>query len=370
MDNFVIMEKFSEILEYTFLGNNVLQYSEFFLILLAGMIFKRMFSRISSRLLYRLFKRYSTDISIEKFVEYMLKPTAQIFLLIFIYVAFSQLEYPASWNLAPRSEFGLKMVVERMYQIVFISSVIWSLIRVIDVFSFIMISRAERTESKADTQIIPFMFEVLKAVMITIGVFVILGSVFNLNIGSLIAGLGIGGLAVALAAKDTFENLLGSFTIFLDKPFSSGDMVKVGEVMGVVEKIGFRSTRIRTPEQSYVTVPNKKMVDSELDNLTQRTMQRIRLKLKLGLDTTEGQLKNILKEIKNVLDENPVITKDYIVKLYGVTDSYFEILVNCFVNSPDYNEMLDVREDINFRILAIIEKNNTKIAVPYMPAMG
>jgi MscS family membrane protein len=357
------MERLNEILNYYFLGNNVLDYFEFVVIVISGLIFKRLFSKVSSRLLFRLFKRYSSDISVEKFVEYMRKPTALLILLIFLFIASSQLVYPSSWHLASHNEFGLKMIVERIYLIVVISAVIWAFLRVTDVFSFIMISRAERTESKTDNQIIPFMFEVLKVVMIIIGVFVILGSVFNLNIGSLVAGLGIGGLAVALAAKETLENLLGSFTIFLDKPFSSGDLVKVGEVTGVVEKIGFRSTRIRTLEQSYVTVPNKKMVDAELDNLTQRSMQRVRFKLKLRLDTTESQLKVISKEIKAVLEENTLILEDQTVKLFEFSDNALEILVVYYVNSPDYSEMLGVRESINYKILSIVEKNNAKIAI-------
>lgn len=366
MDNFttIVMEKLNEILNYTFLGNNVLDYVKFLLIVILGLIFRRLFSKVSSRLLFRLFKRYSADISVEKFVAYMRKPTALLILLIFLFIAGSQLDYPVSWHLVPHSEFGLKMIVERIYLIVVISAVIWAFLRIIDVFSSIMIRRAERTESKTDNQIIPFMFEVLKVVMLIIGVFVILGTVFNLNIGSLIAGLGIGGLAVALAAKETLENLLGSFTIFLDKPFSSGDLVKVGEITGVVEKIGFRSTRIRTLEQSFVTVPNKKMVDAELDNLTQRTMQRVRFFLKLRLDTTELQLNEIKKEIKTVLEQNPFILDNPTVKLYEFSDSALEILIIYLVNTPDYIEMLGVREEINFKILSIVEKANAKIAIP------
>src|SRR6185369_10292037 len=123
-------------------------------------------------------------------------------------------------------------------------------------------------------QLVPFLREAIKIIIGVFSFFFILGAVFHINIASLIAGLGIGGLAFALAAKETLENLLGSFTIFLDKPFVVGDVVKVGSAEGTIENIGFRSTRIRTLEKTLLTVPNKKMVDAELDNLTERVVRR------------------------------------------------------------------------------------------------
>ncbi len=358
------MEKINEILISVYLGNQISQILIFAGLIIVGIIFKRIFSKLSSRLLFRLFKKYSSDISVEKFIEYMRKPTALIILLSFIYLGFSQLNYPPSWNLGSHSEFGLKMFVERSYLIVVISTIIWAFLRIIDVFSCIMLHRASQSETTADNQIIPFMFEVFKIVFITIGVFVILGTVFNLNVGTLVAGLGIGGLAVALAAKETIENLLGSFTIFLDKPFSIGDLVKEGELTGTIEKIGFRSTRIRTLDQSLVTVPNKKMVDAELMNLSLRTMQRIRFDLKLRMNTSASKLKKVTIDIKNMLAEKEIINDDFTVKLYEFSDSSFNLLILLFIDTTDYNEMLNIKEEINYSILDILEQNNVELSYP------
>jgi MscS family membrane protein len=228
-----------------------------------------------------------------------------------------------------------------------------------DVVGFII---SQKTDDKSNTQVITFLTEILKVIVIIIGIFLLLGTVFNLNVGSLIAGLGIGGLAVALAAKETLENLLGSFTIFLDKPFAVGDFVKVDDITGTVEKIGFRSTRLRTLEQSYVTVPNKKMVDAELDNLSMRTKQRVRFDLSLSYSTSAEQLKIIISDIRSLISSNTLCTDEPIVSLSAFAKSAFEIMVLYYVDTPDFNQFVKTKEEINFLILDTVKRNNATFA--------
>jgi MscS family membrane protein len=224
-----------------------------------------------------------------------------------------------------------------------------------DVVGFIISQKAEKAADKSNTQVITFLTEVLKVIVIIIGIFLLLGTVFNLNIGSLIAGLGIGGLAVALAAKETIENLLGSFTIFLDKPFVVGDFVKTGDITGTVEKIGFRSTRLRTPGQSYITVPNKKMVDAELDNLSMRNKQMENFNLSLSYATDAEQLKAIISDIRSIISSNTLCTDEPIVSLSSFAKSAFEIMVLYYINTPDYNQFVKTKEEINFLILETVK---------------
>jgi MscS family membrane protein len=183
-----------------------------------------------------------------------------------------------------------------------------------------------------------------------------------MNVGSLIAGLGIGGLAIALAAKETLENLIGSFTIFLDKPFAIGDFVKVGDVSGVVEKIGFRSTRLRTIEKSCVTVPNKKMVEAELDNFSLRTQQRVNFTLSLRYDTSSEQIKYILDDIRNLLNNHVMCGSDNVARLTGFGVSAYEIMIIYFVNTADYFKYLEIKEEINFNILNIVKQHKATFA--------
>ena len=145
-----------------------------------------------------------------------------------------------------------------------------------------------------DDQLVPFAMEIIKFIVYIFTIFIILGNVLGVNVTALVTGLGIGGLALAMASKESLENLLGSFTIFLDKPFTVGDNVTAGTITGTVEKVGFRSTQIRTFDKSLVTVKNKKMIDAELDNLGMRPVRRVKFDIGLNYETTAEQMKNIV----------------------------------------------------------------------------
>ncbi|WP_431212311.1 mechanosensitive ion channel family protein [Puia sp. P3] len=145
---------------------------------------------------------------------------------------------------------------------------------------------------------------------------------------SILASLGLAGAAVALAAKESIENLIASFVIFFDKPFKSGDYVKVNAFAGTVEKIGLRSTRIRTDQKTFVTVPNKQMVDSVVDNLTLRTQRKGELRLELGLSTGPAQLDLLIAGIKGILVKDKV--ENSTAFLNDITGSAYLINVDYF----------------------------------------
>lgn len=227
-----------------------------------------------------------------------------------------------------------------------------------------MMEKAEKTDTKQDDQLVPFLAEILKIFIWIIAVLVMLNQVFELNVGSLVAGLGIGGLAIALAAQDTLTNLLGSFTIFFDKPFVVGDLVTVGNITGVVEKVGFRSTRIRTLEKSYVTLPNKKMIEAELDNLTLRTYRRVDFNVGLTYDTPSASIKSIVSEIQNYIDHHPNTNEEGKVKFMEFGDSSLNIMVLYYIDTMDWGVFLDIKEEINYKIMELVEKNGSSFAFP------
>jgi MscS family membrane protein len=347
-----------------FLSNSLLSLIIFGLIILIGIIFRHWFSRLLSRLIFKFFRRYAEDVSIDNFIDLLKKPLAFLIILIFIGLACQRLVVPVELHLISRDHWGVLMFIDKSYMILLISSVIWILLRIVDFFGLILLKKAEKTESKTDDQLIPFIIDALKILIVIMGIFIVLGSVFKLNIGSLIAGLGIGGLAIALAAKETLENLLGSFTIFMDKPFTLGDLVKIGDITGVVEKVGFRSTRIRTLEKSFVTVPNKRMIDAELDNLSLRTFQRAKFDVNISYKTTIEQVKKIVEEIQAYIDNHEYTNEDGVVKFTGFGASSLEIMVIFYVNSMDWNLFLQIKQEINFKIMEIIEKNGSSLAIP------
>lgn len=355
---------FPELLSQTFLGNTVRDYLILVALILLGFIFLRYLSRLLSNFLYRFIEKYAEGIPKEKFYEKLYSPLAWFVMLVIIYSATSHIEFPEEWNLAPTEKFGLRMIIERLYQLFTICSIAWILLRIVDFVGMILLKKAEKTESKQDDQMVNFAMEAIKIIVVIFTVFIILGTVFNANVGSLVAGLGIGGLALALAAKESLENLLSSFIIFLDKPFVVGDSVTVGNISGTVEKVGFRSTRIRTLEKSFVTLPNRKMVDAELDNLTLRTFTRAKFMIGILYNTPEDKIKNIVSDIQKILDDHPHTNQDGTVRFFEFGESSLNILVQYFVDTVDWKVYMKVREDMNYKIAEIVKRHGSDFAFP------
>lgn len=354
-----------EILYQKFLGNTVASYLWFVGIILAGLIFKKVLSTLLSRLLFQGVKKYSQGVHLNKFILLLTQPISVFILLLTFYLAFDRLEFPTDWNLVPLEKFGARMLIFRCFQVAIILSVTWVLLRLVDFFSLVLHQNASLNQDRANDQLIIFFKESVKIVMAIFSFFFIMGFVFQLNITSLIAGLGIGGLAIALAAKESLENLLGSFTIFLDKPFMLGDQVQVGKVTGTVEKIGFRSTRIRTAEKSVVTVPNKKMVDAELENLSQRVQRRAEVRIDLSYETSVEQLRALTKDLKAIFNGQPLIKTEGVNVHFMELKSYsLELVITYNIDTNNADIYIETKEAINFKVMETIVKNKVVIAHP------
>ncbi len=211
---------------------------------------------------------------------------------------------------------------------------------------------------------VPFIKELSKIVTIIFAVFVVLGSVFNLNVATIIAGLGIGGIAVALAAQDTLQNLLGSFTIFADKPFVVGDTVRIDKYEGTIEKVGFRSTLLRTVDKTLVVIPNKKMVDSPLENLSLRNSHRMKFIIGLKYDTPSDVMMKIAEEIKKFINSHPLINGETLVTFDALAESALNIQVQYFIDVSEGADYAKIKEDINYQIIKIVGDNGAKFALP------
>ncbi len=351
-------------LSHTFLGNTLESYLWFFGILFFGIILKNFLTKLLTRCVYGIFKRYGKTVGVETFIRLMNRPLQLFIMTLIVYMAFNQLSFPVEWQVGPQHKFGLRLVLFRIFEGVLIFSIIWMAVRAIDFIGMIFMARAGRTENRSDDQLVPFAKEAIKVIVAAIGFLILIGIVFNLDVVSLVTGLGIGGLAFALAAKETLENLLGSFTIFLDKPFIVGDSVKVGNVEGKVESIGFRSTRIRAIDRMIVIVPNKKMTDAELINDTERASRRASFTISLSNQATEEQMRTIIKEIRKRLNNFTLVEPNPTVRFKQVGTSSFDIMVAFFVLSPDMDEYLELMEEVNFEVLKIIKANDVAFATP------
>lgn len=350
---------YSLLLEQTFFGNTIRAYLLCVGILLSGLIFKRLFATLVSKQTFRIFKKFSQDKYSEVFILLLRNPFEQLFILIVIYYAFNTLNFPTEWNLATAEIFGFRWLIEATFTIAVIVVICKLLLKTTDFVSYVF---NHDEDEKINKGLVAFSKELIKAILIIIAFFAVLDFAFRVNVLALFAGLGIGGLAIALAAQDTIANLFGSFVIYLDKPFQVGDQVEVGDVKGVVESVGFRTTKVRTLDRSLLTVPNKKMVDSALNNITRSTERRVVFYLQLTYQSSSVDILKVIDEIKAILKNHPEISDEITVNFSDFDSSSLNILVIYFVKTIVYEKMIGIKETINVQILQIIEKNNCSFA--------
>lgn len=188
---------------------------------------------------------------------------------------------------------------------------------------------------------------------------------FGYDVTSLIAGLGIGGLAVALAAKDTLSNIFGSIVILFDKPFVKGDWIHFDKTEGIVEGIGFRSTQIKTFYDSVISVPNSVISNTTIDNLGKRKARRTRLTLGVVYSTPASKIESFVEGIKQIIENNPKTKKNYYqVSFSGFSNSSLDIFINMFLIVKDWDEELKERQVIYLSILKLAEQMKVNFAFP------
>lgn len=215
-----------------------------------------------------------------------------------------------------------------------------------------------------NNELISFATKSLKVFVVIFGVLITIQN-FGVNVLSVLAGLGLGGLALALAAQDTAANLFGSITILLDRPFKVGDWVKVIDTEGRIESIGFRSTCIRTFYGSLVTIPNSTMAKEKIDNMGARPENRIRHLLGVTYSTPPEKIEQFCQKIELMLRQIPEINQDAItVRFNAMNDFNLQILVNCFVRVEDLAKELEIQQNILLNILKLAKQMEIEFAFP------
>ncbi len=190
--------------------------------------------------------------------------------------------------------------------------------------------------------------------------------VWGINVTALVASLGLGGLAFALAAKDTASNMFGSFALLADKSIRIGEWIKVGGVEGTVEDIGMRTTKIRSFEKSLITVPNQIVSNSPIENFSRRGVRRIKMHIGLTYGTSRDQMNAIVQEIRSMLQTHEKISQkeSLLVNFESFGDSSLNIFIYAFTSTSDWKRYLNIREDIHLKIMKIVEDNGSSFAFP------
>lgn len=220
----------------------------------------------------------------------------------------------------------------------------------------------EKTNREIEDSMFDFLLKVLRGAIYVVAGFIVI-TLLGINLNGLVAGLGISGVIVTLAAQDTAKNLFGGIVIFLDKPFVVGDWIEISEYEGTVEDITFRSTRVRTFENSLVNIPNSVIANVSIINWSKMEKRRYKTNLCIQIDTPLEKLEKFQKRVKEMLQERDAIYDDsIIVKFDEIKDNGINILVCSYTDSVDYPSYLAEKENINRKIMKILREENIELA--------
>ncbi len=349
-----------DILQLEILDNKVETYLYVLGSILIAVLIKRLVSKYLANLLFKLFNKAGRTFHKESFLDLIVGPLEWFLLVGLVLVALDKLKLPSVLDFKIHRA-STREILDAIGNAAFVIVFIRLCIRCIQFFGMILEEKA-RGNSTQGNQLIVFFKDFLRVILILIGGLLILRFSFNYNINNLLTGLSLVGAAIALATKESLENLIASFIIFFDKPFFMGDTVKVNGFTGVVEKIGLRSTRIRTDQKTYITVPNKQMVDTILDNITMRNQRKVELRLEVGLSATQPQLSSLVGAVKQIVQAHSEVVNSSIF-LSDTGKNAHIITVDYFTSMSQTNDQFNaMREQINLAIISYLETAGVSLA--------
>ena len=285
----------------------------------------------------------------------VLGPLGWLVMWIGIYLAFLTLA---------RGFQDLVFYADRVFKVLVTASIAWALFRLVDAMALGLQEFAERTDNEFDDQLVPLLRKAAK-VLVGLMAFVLVVQNMGYSVSGLLAGLGLGGFAFALAAKDTIANLFGSVTIFIDRPFRVGDWITTGESDGVVEEIGLRSTRIRTFAKTLVSIPNQALTNATVENHSLMPKRRVKMSIGVTYDTTAAQMRELVARIEAYLSGRDDVHQEFkLVKFKTFADSSLEIFIYYFSVTTDWTEHMQVRQDVNLGVMEIVEDLGLSMAFP------
>lgn len=255
-----------------------------------------------------------------------------------------------------------EVLVLRIVELITTITFVWFIASLWNAFCDLLLHRSESIDKRTERLLVPVTRKLVTAVILVGGFLGLLG-VFGVNVISIMAGLGIGGLAVALAAKDSVENVFGSLTILFDMPFALGDWVKIDKVEGIVEQINLRSTRIRTFEDSMITLPNSNLIKASVENFGARRFRRQKFTLRLSHDSEADQVEKFCEDLRAFTNTAEGLVHDKtIVELNEITEQWIGVLVICYLDAAAPVDELRVRSGLMAQALRLARQRKLKFA--------
>lgn len=322
-----------------------------FIVLFIFLLFRRLFTSVCIGTLQKLAK-HTENYYDDRIISALKAPISFAFVVIGLHLFFTLI-------------FMETGIIKNILNSLIVFDIFWAIIAIADALRGLFHSTTAKFNPDLAKEMGDFILKIIKILIGGVGLASIL-QVWGINVTALIASLGLGGLAFALAAKDTASNLFGSFALLADKSIRIGEWIKVGDTEGIVEAIGMRTTKIRSFEKSLITVPNQLVANTPIENYSRRGIRRIKINIGLTYDTTQTQVVKIVKEIKTMLQTHENISqKDILlVNFKSFGDSSLNIFVYTFTNTANWDKYLDIREDIHLKIMKIVEENGSSFAFP------
>ncbi len=350
------METLQNLLSETFLGITLGRYAAAFGVLVLAITLKKVLSHLFSSVILPIAEKTRNEYD-DLFLDGLRRPSEFLVLIGGFFVMIQVLQLPSEpVDIQHFAHAGIKVLVT--------FDVAWYLFNLVAILDAYLETFVDRTESLLDDHLLPFIRKSLRAFIVFMAMLMVIQNL-GYSISGLLASLGIGGLAVALAAKDTLSNIFGSLMIILDRPFHIGDWVKAGDLEGTVEEVGFRSTKIRTFAKTLISVPNNKVADMAIDNFSRMPKRRIKLSVGVTYETTPAQMREAVSQIRQMLKSHPAINQDFmLVHFTDFGDSSLDILIYCFTTTTVWGQYLEAREDVSLKIMEILENLAIEIAFP------
>lgn len=337
-----------------FFGLHLWQHLGILIIITLSFLLHKLLSFLFRRLLYRGASQLGYTKLVRPYLLPVAKPLSLFVVFVFIMVVFPVLQLPV--EVARYINYGFRAILPFFATVVFY--------KLVDVFSLYLESLAGKGDSSLDNHVIPIIRKVLRVFVVIVGGLFILQNL-DINITALLAGISIGGLALALAAQDTLKNFFGSLMIFIDKPFSVGHWITSGDLDGTVEEVGFRSTRIRTFRNSLTYVPNGKLADSTIDNHGLRKYRRFFMHIAITYDTPPDLIEVFVEGLRKIVERHPRTRKDfYIVEFNEMGDFSLKVMFYIFFAVPTWPEELKARHEVLIEIVRLAEKLGIRFAFP------
>lgn len=340
-------------LEQTFYGNSLYNWMISLIIIIGALILNNIIVLLNKHVIQKLTNK--TNNRLDDILFQMLEAPVLLGIALF-----------AIWLAAKRLDLGapVENIISKSYKILTVVNITWFVARLVNaLIEEYWVPKAEDGKHKIlDTHLISILRRTILTVIWALGIVMALNNI-GIDVRALLGTLGIGGLAFALAAQDTIKNMFGGITIFTDRPFRIGDRVKVDKYDGFIEDIGMRSTRLRTLEKRLVTIPNYKMVDAPVENISEEPMRRVLMKLGLTYNTTPDKMDEamtILRDIPNRV--KGVSEKEIVVAFTDFTDFALVITFVYFIKKN--SDVMETPSHVNSEILRSFNQANLQFAYP------